>query len=104
MFARNVKMQLKPNSAIEFSRLFESAILPVLRTQEGFKDGMTFVSGERAEAMAISLWDTRASAEAFSDTAYEKLLRRLDGVIEGIPVVSTHAVSNSTAHGLAAGE
>ena len=101
MFARKVSMQLKPNSAIEFSRVFERDVLPVLRQQKGFRDELTFVSGERSEAVAISLWDTRASADAFEEAAYAGLVLSLGSVIHGEPIVSTMAVSNSTAHGLA---
>lgn len=100
MFARNVKLKLRPNSAIEFSRLFENEVLPVLRTQSGFRDGMTLVSGERREAVAITFWEDRASAEAFGRTAYEPLLSRLDSVLAEPPTVSTLVVSNSTPHRL----
>ena len=101
MFARNVRMKLKPNSAIEFSRLFDHEILPELRKQQGFKDGLTLVSGERAEAVAITFWDNRENAEAFGTGAYEGLLERLDSVLAARPDVSTLVVSNSTSHGVA---
>jgi len=99
MFARNVTLKLKPNSAIKFSRLFEQEILPALREQPGFQDGMTLVSGERAEAVAISFWDRRESADAFSQGAYAGLVARLNGVLDGAPTVSTMVVSSSTPHG-----
>jgi len=102
MFARNVRLKLKPSSAIEFSRLFEMQILPVLREQAGFLDAMTLVSGERSEAVAISFWDKRESAEAFSRTSYAVLLGRLAGVLAEPPDVSTLVVSSSTPHQRAA--
>ena len=101
MFARNIRMKLNPNSAIEFSRLYEKQVLPVLRRQPGFCDGMTLVSGEREEAVAISFWDTRENAETFSRTAYAALVDGLDGVLAEPPGVSTLVVSNSTSHQVA---
>ena len=94
MFARNVRLKLKPNSAIEYSRLFEHQILPVLRQQPGFRDGMTMVSGERAEAVAISFWDERESAEQFSRGAYGSLVEKLDSVLSEPPEVSTLVVAD----------
>lgn len=101
MFARKIRMKLKPNSAIEFSRLFDHQILPELRKQQGFKDGLTLVSGERSEAVAISFWDNRESADSFATHAYEGILDRLESVLADRPDVSTLVVSNSTSHGVA---
>ena len=36
MFARTVRMQLKPKSVAEFTRTLEHAIIPLLRQQPGF--------------------------------------------------------------------
>ena len=101
MFARKIRMKLNPSSAIEFSRLYEQQVLPVLRQQPGFCDGMTLVSGERAEAVAISFWDKRADADNFGDTAYAALIDGLAGVLAEAPEVSTLVVSNSTPHQVA---
>ena len=38
MYARNVTLQLKANTAPEFTRTLETDVLPVLRKQNGFKD------------------------------------------------------------------
>lgn len=101
MFARKITMKLNPSSAIEFSRLYEQQVLPVLRQQPGFCDGMTLVSGERAEAVAISFWDKRTDADAFADSAYAPLIEGLAEVLAEAPVVSTLVVSNSTSHQVA---
>ena len=57
MYARNVTLHLKANSAPEFTRTLETDILPVLRKQNGFKDEITFVAENGKEALAISLWE-----------------------------------------------
>jgi hypothetical protein len=44
MYARNVSLKLKANSAPEFARLIEKEIIPLLRKQKGFQDEISFVS------------------------------------------------------------
>jgi len=36
MFTRHVIMQLKPNTASEFTHIIEREVLPLLRKQKGF--------------------------------------------------------------------
>src|SRR5229473_800571 len=49
MYARNVRIKLKADSAREFTRLIEKEIIPKLSKQKGFKDEISFVSLERNE-------------------------------------------------------
>src|SRR5574337_381049 len=96
MFARKVCVKLRPGRSVAFSRTLQSDILPILRSQEGFCDEISFVSGERNEAVAISLWDRADSAEAYHRETYPQVLQALEGVIDGEPQVHAFAVSNST--------
>jgi len=98
MFARRVTMKLKPNSAREFTRRLETDVIPLLRKQTGFKDELTFVATGDEEAVAISLWDRRESAEAYGAGQYREGVKLLDTVVEGIPDVQSGEVSNSTIH------
>jgi heme-degrading monooxygenase HmoA len=100
MFTRNVSMRLKPNSAQDFTRTFESEVLPILRKQNGFKDEITLVQGP--EAIGISFWEKREHAEAYERSAYPQVLKALEKVVEGTPKVQTYEVSNSTFHEIAA--
>ncbi len=102
MFARTVRMQLKPNSVAEFTRLVEKEAIPLLRKQQGFKDEITFVPSDEKEAVAISLWEQKENAEAYSRGAYPEVLKTMAKVIEGTPQVQTSEVSNSTWHKIAA--
>ena len=43
MYARTVRIQLKPNSVAAFTRTLEHAIIPLLRKQPGFQDEIAFV-------------------------------------------------------------
>jgi hypothetical protein len=102
MYARNVTLHLKANTAPEFTRTLETDVLPILRKQNGFKDEITFVAPNRSEAVAISLWDRQESADAYGRDTYPEVLKRLAKVVEGTPMVETFEVANSTCHKIAA--
>ncbi len=102
MFARTVRMQLKPNSVPEFTLTVEKEVIPLLRRQHGFKDEITFVPSDGKEAVAISLWEQKENAEAYHKGAYPEALKAMAKVIEGTPQVQASEVSNSTWHKIAA--
>jgi heme-degrading monooxygenase HmoA len=102
MFARNVTMHLKADKASEFTRTLESDVLPLLRRQAGFKDEITFLASERDEVVAISLWDKKESADAYSRETYPAVLQKLQKVVEGTPQVDSYEVANSTFHKIGA--
>ena len=102
MFARTVSLQLKPNSVTEFTQTIENDILPLLRKQPGFQDAMVFVVPGGTEAVAISVWDQQAHAEAYARGAYPHVLRAVAKLVEGTPQVSTYEVAHSTYHTIAA--
>ena len=102
MFARNVTLHLKADKANEFTRTLESDVLPMLRRQAGFKDEITFVASDRDQAVAISLWDKKESADAYSRETYPAILQKLERVVEGTPQVMSYEVANSTFHKISA--
>jgi hypothetical protein len=102
MYARNVTLHLKANTAPQFTRTLETDVLPILRKQNGFKDEITFVAPDRSEAVAISLWDRKESADAYGRNTYPEVLKSLANVVEGTPVVENFEVANSTCHKIAA--
>jgi len=102
MFARTVRMQLKPNSVAEFTGLVEKEVIPLLRKQQGFKDEIAFVPADGKEAVAISLWEQEENAEAYHRGAYPEVLKAMANVVEGTPQVQTSEVSNSTWYKIAA--
>src|SRR2546421_11469004 len=96
--ARHGTLHLKANTAPEFTRTLETDVLPLLRKQNGFKDEITFVAPDGAEAIAISLWERKENAEAYSRDTYPEVLKSLAKVIEGTPEVENYEVANSTFH------
>jgi hypothetical protein len=95
-------MNLKPNSAREFTQTFEKDILPILRKQNGFKDEITFVGTDGKDVLAISLWDRKENAEQYGRDTYPQVLKGLARVVEGTPKVHAYEVGNSTWHKIAA--
>ena len=98
MFGRQVALKLKANSVTELNRITEADILPLLRKQKGFRDGTTLVAPERSEAIFNTFWDTKADADAYSDTVYPDVLKALATVIDGTPKVKTFEFASSTLH------
>jgi heme-degrading monooxygenase HmoA len=102
MFARRVSLNLKDaKSAPELTRRLQNKVIPLLREQQGFKDEITFVAPGGTEAFAISLWDKKESADAYTRETYPEVLKVLAGVVEDNPRVETYEVANSTFHHLA---
>lgn len=102
MYARNLTLHLKANTAAEFTRTVEADVLPVLRKQNGFKDEITFVAAGRNEAVAISLWDNKENADAYNRDWYPQVLKSMAQVVEGTPKLDGYEVSNSTFHKISA--
>ena len=102
MYARNVSISLKPNTASEFTETLEKDILPLMRKQAGFKDEITFLGEGGKDALAISLWDRKESADQYGRDTYPRVLKGLAKVVLGTPQVPGSEVSNSTFHKIGA--
>jgi len=96
MFARTVTVRLKSNAVADFNRTLENEIVPILRKQRGFQDEMILVAPDGTEAIGISLWDNKQSAEAYQREGYPEVQKLLSKSIEGTPQVKTYEVAHST--------
>jgi hypothetical protein len=102
MFARKVRMQLKPNSVAEFAQTIEKDIIPLLRKQPGFQDEIVFVVPGGTAAVAISVWGQQEHAEASARGTSPHVLQAVTKAVEGTPQGATSEVANSTFHTIAA--
>ncbi|MFZ0796749.1 MAG: hypothetical protein WCA13_08165 [Terriglobales bacterium] len=102
MFARNVSIHLKANMFSDYTRTFENDILPLLRKQKGFKDKLTLSNPGSLDVIAISLWESKANAEAYNTNVYPEVLKTLGRFIDGTPKVQTFEAATSTYHQVAA--
>ena len=98
MYSRHVSCHLKPSKREELTQMFDRDILPLLQKQNGFNDEFVFVDQDGRQALAISLWDTKESAETYGRETYPQVLKTLARVIEGTPQVRNYEVAFSTAH------
>jgi quinol monooxygenase YgiN len=92
-FARNITFHLKAGKEKEFTNLIEKEVVPLLRKQSGFLEEVTLVNPKNA--IGISLWDDRKSAEAYQKTAYPQVLEKLGPVIDGTPKVETYETAST---------
>ena len=101
MFARNVLIHLKSNMLSDYTRTLENDVLPLLRRQAGFKDEITLSNPGTLDVMAISLWESKANAEAYNAHIYPEVLRAFSKLIDGTPKIQTFETVTSTFHNLA---
>ena len=98
MFARNISFHLKSNMLSDYNRTFENEILPLLRKQKGFKEEITLSNPGGQDAIAISLWENKANADAYNTTAYPEVLKKVARMIDETPKVQTFEAVTSTFH------
>jgi hypothetical protein len=101
MFARNISIHLKSNILSDYTRTFEKDVLPLLREQKGFKDEITLSNPGSLDVVAISLWESKAYAEAYNTNTYPEVLKTLARMIDGTPKVQTFESVSSTFHKVA---
>src|ERR1700747_1804503 len=103
MYARNVAVRLKPNTLSDFTKTFETNVLPILGRQKGFQDEITFAMPGGTDVIAISLWDTKENAEAYNNSGYPEVLKSLERFLDGSPKLRVSDVISSTLHNAAVG-
>jgi heme-degrading monooxygenase HmoA len=98
MYSRHVSCTLKSITREELTKLFDREILPLLQKQSGFNDEIAFVDQDSKQVLAISLWESKESADAYGRETYPQVLKTLARVIEGTPQVRGYEVAVSTFH------
>ena len=105
MFAHRFSLQLKPNKFAEFTKTFESDVLPLLRRQSGFRDEITFAAPDVINVQAVSLWETQKDADDYGKNAHKDVLKKMEGMTAGAPNMhKTTEVMHSTFHQIRPGQ
>jgi len=94
MFTHRAKLQLKPNSYVELAQKIKDKIMPTLRLQTGFCDGVTSIDTFWMTATEDTRWKTKEDAETYQRTGYLETLKTLFGIIDADPVTSIFEVSD----------
>jgi hypothetical protein len=71
---------------------------PCCESKPGSKTKSRLLLREGLDVVAISLWDSKEHAEAYSTTGYPEVLKTLDQVLDGTPKVRISDVISSTIH------
>lgn len=96
MYARVVTMALQPNHIAILTDTMDKKVIPLLRTQRGFHEALTLVDPNGTNAISITLWDRKASADAYEHDTYPEALKFLAGTLSGVPYVKGYEVKNSS--------
>ena len=97
MFARNASFRLKSTDmSSDFARAFENDVLPLLQRQKGFVDELKLANPGSLDRVAISLWESKADAQAYEVNTYPQVLRLLAKTIDGTPKIRTFEAATST--------
>ncbi|HKT11546.1 MAG TPA: hypothetical protein VJW77_06930 [Terriglobia bacterium] len=96
MFVRILRMKLKPDGAEGIERTVDDEVVPVVKKFAGFAGQVTMVSSDRKEAIGISLWDRKESAETYKKEQSAAVLKALGKHVEGKPELQTYEVTNTT--------
>lgn len=97
MFARVTRVRLVPNADTQKAiQLWREAVLPVLRTQPGFRGVVVMPpsAGDQAmKAMSLTFWDTRENCDAAGESsALQQSMGQLMAMIAGPPEFETYQV------------
>jgi heme-degrading monooxygenase HmoA len=94
MYARAVNVQFQAGKIDEASRIVRDAVVPVLKTQKGFKGQLLFTQPDTRKAISINLWETEADLTAFETSPlYGELMGKLASVLAGPPAGERYEVS-----------
>ena len=96
MFSRLLRMKLKPDGAKGIARSVDAEIVPIMKKFAGFTGQIMMVSSDGKEAIGVSLWDRKESAEAYKKEGAADVLKALEKHVEGRPELHTYEVVNTT--------
>jgi heme-degrading monooxygenase HmoA len=70
MYARMLKMQVKPERIDEAARLFSEDIVPNCRSQAGYRGAYFLAERKLGECVPITLWETEADMIATEENRF----------------------------------
>lgn len=90
MFGRSTSFRMKSlNLSDDFLRTFENDLVPLLRRQQGFVGEILMANPGSLDRTGISMWESKADAEAYNANIYPQVLKILASMIDGRPAIQT---------------
>lgn len=93
MYARNVSLSLKLESAAQFLQKVEEGLIPILCKQKGFLDQLILFPNNRKTVYVYSFWQNSEDAEKHECTTLPALTKLLSGIMDGTLRIHNSAVS-----------
>lgn len=85
--ARSVRIPLHNGKKDEFTKLFNSDVLPMLKAQDGFSNEIMMVNDDYA--VGVSVWKGADSLNKYVSSTYPKIEEKLRGLTNGKAQVET---------------
>jgi heme-degrading monooxygenase HmoA len=82
-----IEGMFKPGKKNEFLTIWESQILPTLKTQKGYVDEVLLFRDESMEAVGLSFWKTKADADRYYQEVFPKQTAKVSDMLTGTPKV-----------------
>ncbi|MEP6591834.1 MAG: hypothetical protein ABJC19_11680 [Gemmatimonadota bacterium] len=89
--ARTVRFDLVKGKRADFTKLFNSEVLPTLKKQDGFKNEVLLVQEDHV--LGISMWNSPEALKSYETSTYPAIERMLSPVLHGKPTIETYALA-----------
>lgn len=80
MYARLLRIQTKINRIDEASMLFEESVLPLCKSQKGFRGAYFLADRNTGHCMPVTLWESKEDMKATEESAFfqEQVVKFMD--------------------------
>lgn len=90
-YVRITTFRLRAGDRARLEQLIDAAIRPIT-AQPGFRSITPFISEDGLACGAVSVWETRAQAEAITAAARDQAQRQAGDALAGPPTTDIHEV------------
>lgn len=91
--ARSVRFDLVKGKKADFTKLFNSEVLPTLRKQEGFTDELLMVRDDHV--VGVSLWNSPDAMKKYELSTYPQIERILSPMLSGKATIETYELATA---------
>ena len=83
--ARSVRFPIVAGKKVEFTKLFNDKVLPLLRSQDGFKNEIMMINDDHV--IGVSVWSGSDSLQKYATVTYPKVEQILSSLMSGKPQI-----------------
>jgi heme-degrading monooxygenase HmoA len=94
MYARVTTFQLQPGKIDVWLHIAHESVIPVIRQQRGYKNGLVLTDTNANKIVVITLWETEADMKAGETSGYyREQLAQVMPLLAAVPVPEAYEVS-----------